>query len=112
MQSPNFGAFNLAPTWRQHFFPTLIKSSSQVRDAAHVGGLTDLGPLGAGFHESGKKILAACWPAVGALKCYYMINVFERGRSQLFPGAKILKKYSVAEKKNIFKVGTRNIWMH
>ena len=35
------------------------------------------------------------WPAVGLLKCYYMLLIIERGCSQLFPGTKILKKDSL-----------------
>ena len=27
---------NMAPTWRQHFFPTPFQSRSQIREAAHV----------------------------------------------------------------------------
>ena len=35
----------------------------QVRQWLHVGGLTDLGAI---FDESGEKMLAGNWPAVGA----------------------------------------------
>ena len=49
----------------------------QIYTAGHVGALTDLGRLGAGLYESGKKMLAGCWPAVGLLKCYYMLLIFE-----------------------------------
>ena len=38
------------------------------------------GSPGSWIPREWEKMLAACWPAVGTLKCYYMLNVFERGR--------------------------------
>ena len=35
---------------------------AQIREATHVGGPTDLGPI---FDEIGEKMLAACWRRVG-----------------------------------------------
>ena len=39
------------------------------------------------------------------IKCFCMLNVFERGCSQLFPGTKILKIDSVAEENARREVG-------
>ena len=71
----------------------------------HVGALTEL--VG-GFDETGKNKLPIDYPPFKRSKCYYMLLIFERGCSQLFPGTKILKNDSVAEENARCEVGAVN----
>ena len=70
-----------------------------------MAGLTEL--VG-GFCETGKNKLPIDYPPFKRSKCYYMLLIFERGCSQLFPGTQILKKDSLAVEKQFVEVGTVN----
>ena len=89
--------------------PWLWKSIILVGHLLHVGALTEL--VG-GFDETGKNKLPIDYPPFKRSKCYYMLLIFERGCSQLFPGTKILKNDSVAAEKQFDEVRASNIWMH
>ena len=62
--------------------------------------------------RNSKTVGKKCWRHDGAMlaqiKCFCMLNVFQRGCSQLFPGTKILKIDSVAEENVRCEVGAVN----